>query len=206
MDTPSATQHVRSRTKQGFDIVIANPPYAQMPKGILPADTFRYSEGKDKGKQNLYKVFVEHAYNLATSQGIFCLITQSTIKQIIEFPKIAPTKEGQVFKSALQGTAILLCVRNTPSPTHCFTLSIHNDRITIKKPIFESIKQQSIIAFYPQRFEIPLIKRGEINILQKVKSDKISLGSLLNGTLQGNINTIHLKKIFADSHTGFFSH
>ena len=42
--------------KKGFDIVIGNPPYVQLKKGIYPKSQFPYSEGKDKGKQNLYKL------------------------------------------------------------------------------------------------------------------------------------------------------
>lgn len=208
---------------QGWDIVLGNPPYTQIPKGKYSSEIFPFSEGKDKGKQNLYKVFAEHAYNLTAHNGIFCLITQSSImcdlsasytrellltqtaiKQLIEFPKIAPTKEGQVFKTALQGTCILLCTKQTPAESHTFKLSISNDKTTIDKPLYESVPQNQIAHLYPQRFEIPLIKKGEMALIAKIKHNKVLLGSMLKGTLQGNINTIHLKKILADSHTGFY--
>ncbi|MBD3638051.1 MAG: hypothetical protein HUJ25_11920, partial [Crocinitomicaceae bacterium] len=42
-----------------FDIVLGNPPYVQVKKGIYSEHKFPYSEGKDSGKQNLYKLFVE---------------------------------------------------------------------------------------------------------------------------------------------------
>ncbi|RDU62679.1 Eco57I restriction-modification methylase domain-containing protein [Helicobacter sp. MIT 14-3879] len=212
-----------THTNTGFDIVIGNPPYSQVPKGIYPNKTFPYSEGKDKGKQNLYKVFVEHSYNLTSNKGIFCLITQSSImcdlsasytrellltknsiRQIIEFPKKALTKEGQVFKSALQSTCILLCLKQKHKDYESLKLSINNDKTTIDKLIFESIKQSSIITLYPNRFEIPLIKKGEMKLIQKIKRDKILLGSLIERTLQGNINTIHLKRILSNSNTGFY--
>ncbi|WP_411710140.1 Eco57I restriction-modification methylase domain-containing protein [Helicobacter marmotae] len=207
--------------EEGWDIVLGNPPYLQIPKGDIPSETFPFSEGKDKGKQNLYKVFVEHGYNLVTQDsGVFCLITQSSImcdlssshtrellltqtsiKQCVEFPKIAPTKEGQVFKTALQGTCILLCTKATPLKSHSFKLSINNDKTTISKLCFESIKQDSILSFYPHRFEIPLIKQGEMALIQKIKHDKVLLGSMLEGTLQGNINTTKLKQIQSHSPT-----
>ena len=207
----------------GFDIVIGNPPYMQVPKGMYPISHFPYSEGKDKGKQNLYKVFVEHAYNIANDKGISCLITQSSlmcdlsasytrnllltqtqIQQIIEFPKKAPTKEGQVFKSALQGTCIILFVKDKPLDSQSFNISINNDKTTINKLKFETITQKQILDFYPQRFEIPLITQGEMPLLQKIKTDKVLLGSLLDDTLQGNINTIHLRRIQAETETGFY--
>ena len=52
----------RPFTQSGFDIVIGNPPYAQIKKGTYSKKEFPYSEGKDKGKQNLYKLFVERSY------------------------------------------------------------------------------------------------------------------------------------------------
>ena len=207
----------------GFDIVIGNPPYMQVQKGIYPASHFPYSEGKDKGKQNLYKVFVEHAYNIANDKGISCLITQSSlmcdlsasytrnllltqtqIQQIIEFPKNPPTKEGRVFKSVLQGTCIVLFVKDKPLDSQSFNLSINNDKTTINKLAFETIAQKQILDFYPQRFEIPLITQGEMPLLQKIKTDKVLLESLLDDTLQGNINTIHLRRIQAEKETGFY--
>ena len=207
----------------GFDIVIGNPPYMQVQKGIYPASHFPYSEGKDKGKQNLYKVFVEHAYNIANNKGISCLITQSSlmcdlsasytrnllltqtqIQQIIEFPKNPPTKEGRVFKSVLQGTCIVLFVKDKPLDSQSFNLSINNDKTTINKLAFETIAQKQILDFYPQRFEIPLITQGEMPLLQKIKTDKVLLESLLDDTLQGNINTIHLRRIQAEKETGFY--
>ena len=204
----------------GFDIVIGNPPYMQVQKGIYPASHFPYSEGKDKGKQNLYKVFVEHAYNIANDKGISCLITQSSlmcdlsasytrnllltqtqIQQIIEFPKNPPTKEGRVFKSVLQGTCIVLFVKDNPLDSQSFNLSINNDKTTINKLAFETIAQKQILDFYPQRFEIPLITQGEMPLLQKIKTDKVLLESLLDDTLQGNINTTKLKYIHSDKPT-----
>ncbi|NLB69854.1 MAG: hypothetical protein GX804_09290, partial [Lentisphaerae bacterium] len=66
--------------KDGFDIVIGNPPYAQVLKGIYPANVFEYSEKQDKGKQNLYKLFVEFSYIAAKrTTGFVCLIVQGSL-------------------------------------------------------------------------------------------------------------------------------
>ena len=58
----------------GFDVVIGNPPYVQIAKGIYSCEKYPFSEGKDKGKQNLYKVFVEASYNLAKQNAVGCMI------------------------------------------------------------------------------------------------------------------------------------
>ena len=63
----------------GFDIVIGNPPYAQILKGTYSAQQFPYSEGKDRGKQNLYKLFVERSYQLCKAGGVATLIVQSSL-------------------------------------------------------------------------------------------------------------------------------
>ncbi len=47
--------------RDGFDAVIGNPPYRQVRRGVHSPIQFPYSEGKDKGKQNLYKLFVEQS-------------------------------------------------------------------------------------------------------------------------------------------------
>ena len=103
----------------GFDVVIGNPPYVQIPKGVHSATQFPYSDwGKDKGKQNLYKLFVEQSYNLCKSSGLATLIVQSTLmcdlssaatrqllldhtrlRHIIEFPERALSRDAQVFTS-----------------------------------------------------------------------------------------------------------
>lgn len=65
--------------KGGFDVVIGNPPYVQIPKKQYSASFFPYSEGKDVGKQNLYKLFVEYSYNALKEHGVSVLIVQSSL-------------------------------------------------------------------------------------------------------------------------------
>ena len=109
----------------GFDVVIGNSPYRQVNKGQFPTSRFPYSEGKDKGKQNLYKLFVEQSYNLSKDSGVATLIVQSSLmcdlssaatrqlllectrlQRVIEFPERAQTREAQIFTTVTQGTCI----------------------------------------------------------------------------------------------------
>ncbi|KPH55106.1 restriction endonuclease [Helicobacter pullorum] len=198
----------------GFDLVIGNPPYMQVPKGIFSATSFSYSEGKDKGKQNLYKVFVELSYNLGHQNSVVSLITQSSImcdlsaqftremllretqmQYFIEFKK-----NQKLFTDVIQGVCIIEFIKTKPNLTKPFKIAINNTESKLDKINFEYISQAQILEFFPL-YEIPLIKKGEMSIVAKTKENKIPLKAVIDFSLQGNINTIHLKKIQSSSTT-----
>ena len=206
----------------GFDCVIGNPPYMQVPKGIYSKTTYPHSEGQDKNKQNLYKVFIEHAYNIIIPDGIFSLIvshsimcdlsssftrkmllTKTTMHEVIEFPKKAPTKGGQVFESATQGTCIITATKTLPRPNHAFKLSIHNDGNTIKKLEFLTIAQERILEVYEKLFEIPFIKNEkELTLIDRLRhGNKIPLKDFIQFSRQGNVNTTCLRHIKSPKQT-----
>jgi Alw26I/Eco31I/Esp3I family type II restriction m6 adenine DNA methyltransferase len=191
----------------GFDVVIGNPPYKQVSKNVFSSEQFPYSEGKDKGKQNLYKLFVEIAYNLAKCNGCNCLIVQSSllgdisssftrellltktaIKEIVEFPKTAPTNEGQVFGTVLQGTCIVLFSKESPGDNHRFLISINNDKNTMKSLVFESIVQLSLLDFYSESFCIPLIRTGEYALIKKISNESVKFMEIIKTLSQGDLN------------------
>ena len=197
---------------EGFDIVIGNPPYLQVKKGTYSANLFPYSEGKDEGKQNLYKVFVEHGYNTCAANGIVCMIVQESLmcdmtatatrellltktdlQQIIHFPKNTDDPELRVFKNVLTGTCIVLFLNHTPD-NDTFIVSIHNNLQTIKFLQFTTLSQLSILNG-KRNLEIPLLKQGEGALYMKMKTQFRMLSDLLIGSRQGNINTIYLDKI-----------
>ena len=191
----------------GFDIVIGNPPYFQMKKGLVDKLKYPYSEGKDKGKQNIYKLFVEHAYNILSNGGICALITQSSLMcdsssqytrellikktnvyQIIEFPKVAPHPEGQLFKGALVATCIVLFSKDTPCNNHTFLLSANNDLTTINSFDFAVIPQQTPLRFYPQGFYFPLIRHDDFYVIEKMNEGTTFLGNMIQSSSQGDFN------------------
>ena len=193
--------------KGGFDIVIGNPPYFQMKKGLVDKSKYPYSEGKDKGKQNIYKLFVEHAYNILNNDGICALITQSSLMcdsssqytrellikktslfQVIEFPKVAPHPEGQLFKGALVATCIVLFSKGLPCKNHTFFLSANNDLTTINSFDFAVIPQQTPIYFYPQGYYFPLIRHDDFSIIEKMNEGTTFLGNMIQSSSQGDFN------------------
>ncbi|MBO5673720.1 MAG: N-6 DNA methylase [Paludibacteraceae bacterium] len=192
--------------KDGFDIVIGNPPYFQVSKGIYSATQYPYSEGLDPGKQNMYKLFVEHSYNCAKENGVACMIVQSSLmcdlsskhtrelllrhsclQQMIEFPKTAPTPAGQVFASVCQGTCIYL-LRKCEPITHSFMLSVNNDCTTLNKMQKEFILQDALIEFYPEDYAIPMLKPMEFAILKKLKEEASLFSTHYIEALQGDLN------------------
>ncbi|GAA7438888.1 class I SAM-dependent DNA methyltransferase [Helicobacter pylori] len=192
----------------GFDCIIGNPPYMQVKKGLYSSIFYPFSEGKDIGKQNTYKVFIELGFNLTKQKGLISLITQSSIMcdcsaqftrelllkycQIHYFVEF--NKKQKLFSNVIQGVCILEFIKDRPNKEHAFKIAINNTQIQMNQIQYEQIKQDEILKFFPL-YEIPLIKSGEMEIIRKIKTDKISLRDLLEKSLQGNINTIHLKDI-----------
>lgn len=192
----------------GFDCIIGNPPYMQVKKGLYSSIFYPFSEGKDIGKQNTYKVFIELSFNLTKQKGLISLITQSSIMcdcsaqftrelllkycQIHYFVEF--NKKQKLFSNVIQGVCILEFLKDRPNKEHAFKIAINNTQIQMSQIQYEQIKQDEILKFFPL-YEIPLIKSGEMEIVRKIKTDKILFRDLLEKSLQGNINTIHLKDI-----------
>ncbi|MCQ2919245.1 Eco57I restriction-modification methylase domain-containing protein [Helicobacter pylori] len=192
----------------GFDCIIGNPPYMQVKKGLYSSIFYPFSEGKDIGKQNTYKVFIELGFNLVRQKGLISFITQSSIMcdcsaqftrelllkycQIHYFVEF--NKKQKLFSNVIQGVCILEFLKDRPNKEHAFKIAINNTQIQMNQIQYEQIKQDEILKFFPL-YEIPLIKSGEMEIVRKIKTDKILFRDLLEKSLQGNINTIHLKDI-----------
>ncbi|MGL2386404.1 DUF7149 domain-containing protein [Helicobacter pylori] len=192
----------------GFDCIIGNPPYMQVKKGLYSSIFYPFSEGKDIGKQNTYKVFIELGFNLTKQKGLISLITQSSIMcdcsaqftrelllkycQIHYFVEF--NKKQKLFSNVIQGVCILEFLKDRPNKKHAFKIAINNTQIQMNQIQYEQIKQDEILKFFPL-YEIPLIKSGEMEIVRKIKTDKILFRDLLEKSLQGNISTIHLKDI-----------
>ena len=205
----------------GFDVVIGNPPYRQVRKGTYSAARFPYSEGKDKGKQNLYKLFVEHSYNLVKAGAIGTLIVQSSLmcdlsssatrelllkrtrlRHLIEFPKAAATREAQVFQSVTQGTCIYQFVKSPPDGQP-IRISVGNDAYTIAALRFASVTETAIEALYPSLHCFPHIRDGSVGILEKIAGDNTvrPLRYYASSIVQGDLNLTTNSNRFSNKRT-----
>lgn len=206
--------------KEGFDIVIGNPPYCQVKKGIYSALQFPYSEGKDSGKQNLYKLFVEQSYNLCKENGIATLIVQSSLmcdqssaytrqlllnntnlKHIIEFPERAKTRDAQVFSSVTQGTCIYQFTKSLEGVN--INISTGNDTYTINSLLFSTIERKTVIKLYPSLYCFPLIKPGTVSILRKVAENQSikPLKDFVVDIVQGDLNLTTSSEKFSSKYS-----
>ena len=173
----------------GFDIVIGNPPYKQVRKSEHSTARFPYSEGKDKGKQNLYKLFVEQSYNLSKPGGLATLIVQSSLmcdlssaatrqllldhtrlRHVIEFPKAAPTPEAQLFQNVTQGTCIYQFTKTRPDDGPIM-ISVGNNAHSIPDLQFALISGSMIMALYPELRCLPHISQSSVAILERIAGD-----------------------------------
>ena len=194
--------------RNGFDVVIGNPPYRQVRKGVHSATQFPYSEGRDKGKQNLYKLFVEQSYNLCKQRGVVTLIVQSSLmcdlssaatrqlllehtqlKNIIEFPKTAQSREAQVFTAVTQGTCIYQFTKDLPNDEP-IRISVGNDAHSIADLRFSAITKEAIMNLYPELRYFPYIREGSVPILEKIADDETinPLKHYIVDIIQGDLN------------------
>ncbi|GAA6947956.1 hypothetical protein CHC179_05500 [Helicobacter pylori] len=127
----------------GFDCIIGNPPYMQVKKGLYSSIFYPFSEGKDIGKQNTYKVFIELGFNLTKQKGLISLTTQSSIMcdcsaqftrelllkycQIHYFVEF--NKKQKLFSNVIQGVCILEFLKDRPNKEHAFKIAINNTQI-----------------------------------------------------------------------------
>ena len=205
----------------GFDVVIGNPPYRQVRKGTYSTARFPYSEGKDTGKQNLYKLFVEHSYNLVKAGAIATLIVQSSLmcdlssaatrelllkrtrlRHVIEFPKAAPTPEAQVFQSVTQGTCIYQFVKSPPEGQP-IRISVGNDAYTIAALRFVSVTGTTIEGLYPTLRCFPHVRDGSVRILEKIVGDNTirPLRHYASSIVQGDLNLTTHSNRFSSKRT-----
>jgi len=116
------------------------------------------------------------------------LLTKSTLSFVVEFPKIAPTPEGQVFESVLQGTCIYLFRKRPPENDHSFVISSNNDVTTIESLPIEPVQQQALMNFYPESYCIPLVAPNDFQLMKKINTHSVRLNSIIDSICQGDMN------------------
>jgi hypothetical protein len=70
--------------KDGFDIIIGNPPYVE----LNDYDKLEYKSSNITGRYNIYGIFVEHAIKLLRNNGLLCFILPPSLMTAPSFQNL----------------------------------------------------------------------------------------------------------------------
>lgn len=203
--------------RDGFNIVIGNPPYdvyegAKKDEIALLNSIPLYDKAKG-GKLNAYKLFIAKSIDLLAKNGIFCQIFQNSFlgdnsatkirKFILEENKILkidsfPERDDvnkRVFESAKMSVCILLC-KNEKVLNQKFQLDIWSDRDTIKNSLI--ISYNDIQLFDNKNFVIPTLTKSELELLINIKSNTNGIFKDYLKCIEGELNMTFHNSYFTD--------
>ncbi|MEN6541694.1 N-6 DNA methylase [Parvibaculum sp.] len=204
-----------------FDVILGNPPYRQIKKNEYSKLDYPFTEGKEKGKQNLYKIFIERAKQLAGRDGQVCLIVQSSLMAdasatetrrmlldhsrlsiVMEFPKKSADATAQVFESVLQGTCILQ-FKGTGS-TDALRLSHGNNTKTISSPVWTELTASTIKRLFPHSCILPLVGPSDLRVMEAIRAQSVLLEALVDveQSTKGDLNLGTNANMISDVPTG----
>ena len=190
-----------------FDVILGNPPYRQIKKNEYSGLDYPFTEGKEKGKQNLYKLFIERSRQLAGSDGQVCLIVQSSLMAdasatetrrmlldhsrlsfVMEFPKKSSDPTAQVFESVLQGTCIVQF--RGEGGSQAFRLSHGNNIRTISEPLWTHLTRTAIKRLFPHTYILPLVGPSDLHVMESMRAMSSLLGGLVDvgQSTKGDLN------------------
>lgn len=190
-----------------FDIILGNPPYRQIKKNEYSKFDYPFTEGKEKGKQNLYKMFIERSRQLAGKHGQVCLIVQSSLMAdasatetrrmlldnsalsfVMEFPKKSSDATAQVFESVLQGTCILQF--QGEGDTKVVQLSHGNNTKTIMSPIWTEVSASTVRRLFPHSCIFPLVGPSDLKVMEVMRDNSVLLETLVDvaQSTKGDLN------------------
>lgn len=182
--------------KDGFDVVIANPPYKIIPREdkLKEKYDFLYKVAHG-GKRNLYHLFFEKGINCMVKEGTLSYITPDTyfsgndtvalrqfllsnvgIHRIIHY-----TEKDKVFENVTQAVAVITCSKGTSTPT--FDIVDHDVLSVIDLKNLKSDNKFVFKAINP--------------IISKIKEQKETFGTVCEG-YKGDVNLGNKKEYFVD--------
>lgn len=196
--------------KDGFDIVIGNPPYdvyeGHKKEEIETINKIPVYEIAKGGKLNAYKLFLARTSRFLKENGILCQIFQNSFladssatklrKHFLENQQILkidsfPERDNQskrVFESAKMSVCILFS-KNKKADFYSYDLYVWEDRFRTKGKNV-SFSNIETLTFDSNNFTILSIIEGEKSILKELKQLKIL--SDFGFCFQGEINlTVH---------------
>ena len=178
--------------KEGFDIVIGNPPYVDVKS--LPSDDvnlyFRLFETTEN-RINLYSIFIERCLNLMSSKGLLCFINPNSILINESYEKIRRKIISQVtqiiklpdnvFNAATVETIILLLTSSSPNLAFCKCF-LNNDAIDLHNLKLDVFEKKDWECDNQCRFNI-FSDKETVNICKKMESGCNELSNYIETSL-----------------------
>ena len=177
--------------KEGFDIVIANPPYVDI-KSLPPDDVRLYFNlyRTTEKRMNLYAVFIERGMKLKNNKGILCFINPNSLlmnesysksrKMLVDYVDIIIKLPDCVFEQAIVETIIIL-------------IKSINNKNDIKGVVFKNDEKLELNSIPFSNFRREIFKADEecrLNIFADTLFAEIT-GKMRNGarTLYSYVET-----------------
>ncbi len=171
--------------KEGFDIVIGNPPYIDI-KALPKKDVKLYfsSYNTTENRINLYSIFIEKGVMLLSCDGILCYINPNSMlinesyhklrQYIIDYVDKIIKLPDTVFTSATVETIILLLKKNNSNAYIKGAFFKKDDKIDFSKLAFNSFNRNSWKSDPDIRFNI-FTSLGIIYLLKKIQDGSQNL-------------------------------
>jgi Alw26I/Eco31I/Esp3I family type II restriction m6 adenine DNA methyltransferase len=213
--------------RDGFDVVIANPPYDVLNvteghriardslEAIRAMPEYKTALG---GKLNLFRLFTVRGLHILAKDGCLTFIIpygfmcdsssknlrESILKQnqlvfVEAFPERDDPKK-RLFESAKMSTCIIL-VRNSQTREQ-FPVRTHYARQIKKDVPTVHLDYKLVEQLDPINFSIPLIDETKLSIVKKLMSPKLRRMRELGRCYQGEINLTFHKKYLRESKRG----
>lgn len=179
--------------KEGFDIVIGNPPYKIVAKDDEMKEyydsLYKVAHG---GKRNLYHLFFEKGINCMINAGILSYITPDTyfsgndtealrdyfLKNINIISIVHYTEKDKVFENVTQAVAVIVLTLNKMNPS--FFIKEHD---SLDEIVIANLTKDNKYVF-----------KAYNPVINKIKQQKNTFGSICEG-FKGDVN-LGLKKDF----------
>ncbi len=183
----------RANGKDGFDIVIGNPPYVEAKKLKYIANTLRCHYSIYSGTADLSIYFIELAMNILRTNGIACYITTNKffntgygkpvrrmlidkhIHSIINFEQV------EVFEGILVSSVVLNIRKSLPTSKNMFTYERFY-QLDSKQFRSEFINRTGSFGKYPQEYldehEWSFANLAELMLKQKIEKKSQSLSNV----------------------------
>jgi len=191
-DWPLGFPSVFERNQSGFDVVIGNPPYVLLQDEFRDPATDRYFREKYQVasfKLDTYHLFLERSIDLLRTGGVLSFITPTNwmtnnnltqLRQmLLEGTRVKSVEvlDNSVFRGRSVDTAILTCVKGTPTSG-----LIQVSRIQMRGGGIEQLSSSSLDPMRIRSSQQLLFSAGEVNeissLIDRMDSNAIRLGSV----------------------------